>query len=275
MELATTLKMVEFEHKHPVRPGLELFSEIATSLVAGFKNSVEGLATHFKKTEGQYLGLSGDVHKSKKALQTRDYSSMMEISVPVPIGFKGDLVAYGRFLVSSADKVTEYLSAVDSLKKTIAFMLTNPTLPVDVNKGVMHLNDINAIKTQYAEESSQYIGDGTASVLPLGSCIARNADWDTVVTIATELDHYIDKHNNRALLQDAEEIDRLLDKLVERQRTGKLTNVSLDTVRELSASVYTIAVMLEFYAVNFYRAMAYVHAVEEIGKKINFVTKGK
>ena len=171
MELATTLKLVEFEHKHPVRPGLELFSEIATSLVAGFKTSIDALSTHFKKTEGQYLGLSGDVHKSKKALQTRDYSTMMDIAMPVPIGFKGDLIAYGRFLVSSADQVTQYLSAVDSLKRTISFMLTNPTLPVDVNKGVMQLNDINSIKAKYTEESAQFIGDGSGSTLPLGSCI--------------------------------------------------------------------------------------------------------
>lgn len=275
MELATTLKLVEFEHKNPVRPGLELFSEIAASLVAGFKNTVDSLNIHFKKTEGQYLGLSGDVHKSQKALQTRDYSSMMDISVPVPIGFKGDMIAYGRFLMSSADQVTQYLSAVESLKRTIAFMLTNPTMAVDVNKGIMSLNEINEIKSKYHEESDLYISDAGSSTKPLSACIARNSDWETVIKIATELDHYIDKHNNRSLLNDADEIDRLLGKLVDRQRTGKLSNVSLDTVRELSSSVYTIAVMLEFYAVNFYRAMSYVHSVEEIGKKINFVTKGK
>lgn len=275
MNLATTLKLVEFEHKNPVRPGLELFSEIATSLVAGFKQTTENLAAHFKRAEGQYLGLSGDVHKAQKSLQTRDYSSMMEISVPVPIGFKGDLIAYGRFLVSSADQVSEYLKAIDSLKRTISFMLTNPTMVVDVNKGIMSQEEVSNIKTKYLEESSQYISDEGSSTKTLGDCIARNVDWETVVKIATELDHYISKHSNRSLLNDADEIDRLLGKLVERQRSGKLSNVSLDTVRELSASVYTIAIMLEFYAVNFYRAMAYVHSVEEIGKKINFVTKGK
>lgn len=263
-------QVVAMEAGNPLIPGMELFGRIGPSIASGFHEALSTVRGFFSSHEN--IPFDNSAKQAEKSLAKLDYAGIMDIPMPVPEGFIGNIHEYGILLSGIVIKLGTINGGLNDVIKNLSIMVSNPSMAMDSSKMAPSIGDVvnemDVKEPLFAEYLDPHRGHST---LPFGKLVARNKDWSDVVETAEKLQRAIATLNKKDTLAKAGEIERLLDKAIAMYKVGKFSEISGDWLEQLSGNVYHIATLLEWYSVIYYRSIAYLRAVQDIGVKLNTI----
>jgi len=265
-ELYLAHQVVAMEADNALIPAMELFGRVGPALRHGFNDVLDKLNSFF--TLQRAIPLSNEHKKARDSLSRMNYASILDVPMPVPEGFKGDLAGYADYLSSCLDILAGTNKALGETAKALAVAVSSPDQPME-SITADYIKSLAKSKDEAVSGADQYLDAHSSSAsVPFGKLVKRNNDWAEVITSADKLKQSLATLDKKDTITKANEVDRLLDRVITQHTKGIRKEVDSQWIRSLSESVYQLAVLLEFYSVTYYRALAYLQSVEDISKKL-------
>jgi hypothetical protein len=252
--------------------GVGILLQHGAGLMESFNGIVDGLKTFFTATPSTAF-LPDDYKRVEKTLHNVSYGAITNIGMPVPEGFKGDLIGYASYLQKSVDACSEVNIVLDDLYRVVSVCLTNPTMPQETSLPGQQKEKKIGVEELKKEATKFFDPNSSNTNLPFGKVIRRNSDWPLVVRETTALEEALARFNKKILLEKAKKLDVVIEKLIKQRKNKPEFAIDTAWLKYVAEQTYHIAVMLEFSAVTYYRCLAYFQSVDSISQKLIAATK--
>lgn len=255
------------------RAGLESNDGVAILLQHGedfietFSGMVKGIKSIF--ATNKTVEVIPNTYKSvATALSSVNYATIDNIAMPVPEGFKGNLIGYGEYLLESVQTCKLAVQLLDLVYKEVSVSLTNPERPQETLLPTLEKTANQAID-KAKKGAALFLNPNTSvSALPLSKVIRRSADWVDVVKIVNNLNDEVSRLNRKEVLDKAEKLDDLIGKLIKQRKNRPEFSVDTEWLKFVINHTYLCAEYMEFLAITHYRLLAYFHSVDGISQKL-------
>ncbi len=203
-----------------------------------------------------------------KVLHNLNYAAVNNVGLPVPEGFKGDMVGYSNYLADSVAVCAFVNVLLDDTYRHVSVCLTNPSSPQETLLPDLQKNaNVDIEKTK--KDAAVFLDPNSSNAtIPYGKLIRRNADWSLVVRGTDTLKTDLARLNKKAILEKAKNLDIAIGKLIKQRKNKPEFIIDTAWLKYIANNTYLIAVYLEFSAVTYYRCLSYFNSVDGISKKL-------
>lgn len=254
--------------------GVGILVQNVSSFMEGFNDIVGGLTTFFNAAPPTAF-LPNNYKGVEKTLHGVNYAAINTLGMPVPEGFKGDMVGYANYLIKSTETCAFVNVLLDDIYKLVSVCLTNPNMPQETSLPSLQKagnHDVEKVR----DEASIFLDPNLSnSTLPYGKIIRRNSDWSLVVHNTDSLKTVLARIDKRGMLDRAKKLDATIEKLIQQRKNKPEFIIDTAWLKYVAEHTYLIAVYLEFTAVTYYRCLAYFQSVDGISQKLIAATKEK
>lgn len=248
---------------HGVLPGLLNAFQNAGSAISSMADPVVDMAAMVKS----YLGF-------KPMIKFSSYSNHSSILIPVPEGFQGDMLAYGKDLVKlSLTVYSDTQRALEDYNIALAAFISNQEDKISAKSNTEFFSRIEKQRTQASAVISEYFpGKTDSSRIQFGQAYKRFTDLEGAVEEAKDLDGIIRKQNLSAISKLVGKISSNLDIVIKNFKLEEYEKVSGPSALNVSRGAYEVAKMVEFLSVLRFRADQYIATVDASVKTLDRAT---
>lgn len=258
-------KHISVAPESPVDDLMTIHRRIAmeSNFLANFSTSVASLLPSLTKSSKRFFaGLSfspvetpntQERPKFVKLLDKHTFLDVGELSIFVPEGFAGNLVAYSKLLKESAEHSGVVLSDVLTPYNAFLASLINGASLKNTHDVLGYLKQNDASRDHLNSDIGKQFAHRKNSRLPMKACTERLADWDEILEVLRLTKTTIESVDRSKVIKAVAETNDLLDALCASAVEGELDNISSNQIRSLSTSTYSVAMEAEFYAITLNR----------------------
>lgn len=198
-------------------------------------------------------------------LRSVDYMNLSEITISVPEGFRGNFLGYFVFLNSVADEMVLFTGKkVAPLYTFLSAFMTNKDakISLDDSSGTYRAmkKEREVIESRFSEFLS---ANDHGAVYKYHDAFSRNADVAHVFELCNAVEDKLNKVDLKSLRDLVSSSVTLLDDIIVQIQRKDIDNVSPEAATTIAEGVYEVASAVESFAVNYYRALAAIAAMEK------------
>lgn len=242
-------------------------AEFFPSLQTSFKGSLDHLSS-LKTLPSSLLTSLTNVNSffSSGKITIDEFKAFNKVKIVVPESFTGNLYDYTNFVKRSNDFLqTKLLPELDIFYARLAAFASNKENKISLLDYSSNYKSLEHDYQELVKESVTYFGKNTHNkrTAELGVTFSdfdqyKNTE-STVKTLAKDL-------SNRQLSQVVDKVKKIsnvLDVIVEDAKKKEFSKASYETVKSLATGIFTLAEMIEFYSVTYYRITELAHVMVE------------
>ena len=253
---------------------LSLESYAQESFIGDFAKRVAGIFHAFKNTPDllEVKGLvkyedQNPLSKEGKAfIQTVNsvaYVDLMKLSATVP---EGMICTYVQILTPLLE-TSEYLKGIQAhvvqpYSLYLASFLSNQNTSMSSESKKFEYDKLEKARdARVAAFNKLYKADSYITQTTVGKVVDRNADWLSVLTMQQKIMTNLEAVNRKAIKSETANCVDYLALITDSLKRNK-TNTTPEAAERLSLGAYQVAKELEFFSVNYYRALGLSAAIE-------------
>lgn len=212
-----------------------------------------------------------------KEITKHSYLEIAPLAAFVPEGLNVTYFKYGAELLLATMHASRILSGGLTAYSTFLAQLINN----DQEKfsTVEHARAYKLLADERAKLNSDlgkcFKNGSTKTEVSLGDVTDRNSDWQHVFQISDNITKLINSVDRKALNKKVAECKDLLAIIIKKIENNQLNDMSPQAIKNLSDGAYQAACELEFYAVVYYKVVAYTTAVDRTVKHFKKVINKK
>jgi len=248
----------------------EIFSSTLPGLLGVFQDSGKVIssmaesAVDMKDMVTSYLSF-------KPKIKFSSYSNHSSILIPVPEGFQGDMLAYGKVLSKLAfDSYTETLRALEDYNVALASFISNKEDKISAKSNTEFFGRMEKRRTEASALIAEFFpGKTDSSRIQFGQAYKRFTDLEGAVEFAKDLDAMTRKQNLSAISKLVDKISANLDVVIKNFKLEDYQKVSGPSALNVSRGAYEVAKAVEFLSVLRYRVDQYIATVDASVKTLD------
>lgn len=248
-------------------------SEIFPSMVSKFNKVFDITADLDNGDKGsfRFTKLTSEQQFLTKEIHTFDFIDIGELKIPVPEGFKGDLLSYCTHL----DKAIKRLKNINTevlnpfYTKLSAFLSS-----ADAKKSLDDLSPmykkIAKDRKEITEDIGEFFVSGALNVEDkLVNVIRRSADFHNLFDTVNQLKNDFHSIDINIIRSNVKKIEETLNIVITRQKEGDLTNASSESIKTLAFGAFEAASEVELFAIIGYKVMVLSTVIDALTVKVN------
>lgn len=203
---------------------------------------------------------------SMKDIPEGNFQDYSRVNVVVPESFTGNLYEYGDFLSRSWSFLQ--LNAIPQLDKfyaTLASFASNKESKISLIDTSAEYKTILAQYEALVNESKAYFGSvrHNSTKSKLGDAFGDFDQFKKAETFARELSKQLSSREVSKILDRVKKISGVLDIVIQDAQAKEYNKASYEAVKSLANATYTLAEIVSFYSVTYYRIIDYSKAMSE------------
>lgn len=200
-----------------------------------------------------------------RLINSHNYINTSKLSMYVPEGFTGSLVAYAEQLLASAVHASSVVSDVlNPYNQFLSGLINSDQTRLSTRDPLAFLDKVKVSREALTQDLAKHFAAGsTITRTEVGKVIQRNKDWETVLLLLPKIKEQVTKVSPTAVNNAMGDTLALLDALKLAVQSGDLANISAQTLRSLSAHTLLVAREVEFYSVTYFRVQVLDKAVQD------------
>lgn len=224
-------------------------------------------------TPAPAVAISGDQKRFLKSLESRSYPTLMPLGAFVPEGLKVTYLDYAAALLPAVQHVEKSVKVLDDFATFLAVIMSNKSALQETASRKKFFVELQQEREHVNKNVQACFGNSTKTDVRVENVVKRNGDWENVLKIGDEMTKAINKIERTHLNKKVAECTEMLERISNQVREGHFDKVSAGVMLDLSDGAYQVASELEFYAVTYYRVLAFSQSVERTMKHIEKVTE--
>lgn len=251
----------------------DIFSGVLPGLLGVFQDagkvvsSMAEPAVNMAELVKSYLGF-------KPRIKLATFSNHSSILIPVPEGFQGDMLDYGKDLVKlSLTVYADTLRALEDYNVALASFISNKEDKISAKSNTEFFGRIEDRRAAANKIIAGYFpGKTDSSRIQFGQAYRRFSDLEGAVEHAKDLDQMTRKQNLSAITKLVDKITGNLDVVIRNFKLEEYQKVSGPSAENVARGAYEVAKMVEFLSVLRFRTDQYIATVDASVKTLEKAT---
>ena len=200
-----------------------------------------------------------------KEITKHNYMDIVSLGAFVPEGLNTTYLKYAEKLMPAAVHASGILSGIISTYSVyLSQLITNKDHKLVTQSFTKVFKELADERESISKDLGKCFKNGsTATDTTIGKVIDRNNDWSKVFHSCNELTKLINIVDRKALNKKVEECSHLLSLIIKKVKQNELENISPQNVENLADGAYAVASELEFFAVTYYKILAYTESINK------------
>lgn len=248
----------------------EVFSGVLPGLLGVFQDAGKVISS-MAEPAVDMAALVKNYLSFKPQIKFSSFSNHSSILIPVPEGFQGDMLDYGKDLVKlSLTVYADTLRALEDYNVALASFISNKDDKISAKSNTEFFGRIEDRRNTASKIIAGYFpGKTDSSRIQFGQAYRRFTDLEGAVENAKDLDQMTRKQNLSAITKLVDKITANLDVVIRNFKLEEYQKVSGPSAVNVSRGAYEVAKMVEFLSVLRFRTDQYIATVDASVKTLD------
>lgn len=199
-----------------------------------------------------------------KEIAKHPYLEICPLAAFVPEGLNATFYKYGAELLLATMHASRILTGgLTAYSTFLAQLVNNDQEKFSTFDHGRAYKALSEERTKLNSDMGKCFKNGsTKTEVSLGDVTDRNTDWQHVFAISDNMTKLINSVDRKALNKKVAECKDLLGIIIKKIENDQFNGMSPQAIKNLSDGAYQAACELEFYAVVYYKVVAYTTAVD-------------
>lgn len=203
-------------------------------------------------------------------LNSVPFEEMENFKVPVPEGFKGNLVSYSSLLIEDKDYFYDtFIPALENFYVILSSVATNKDARLSLRNDTQAYKKLAEMRIA-RDKAQQKFFTSNGHDVQIKFPVAFESK-DQVAVYYSRLNE-LSTHDHSDILRLVKDkivaIGAVISSLVSQTENGTIKNVTPEVVKSLQAGTYEMASQIEFFAIYMYRCMSLISTRETLDAKL-------
>lgn len=260
--------------------GLALEANALSNVVSSIKKyfpdllkGVDGVFTQFMAlgdAKPESVDLSNVETKIVDRLKTVPYEEIDRLTIVVPEGFKGQYLPYFNALneaLSFRDAVTK--PAMEDFYISVSSVLTNRNAKISLKDETRKYRELEKLRNDQNKVVTQYFRPNASDAqMQYQQLVEKNEDVQAVFVESKRLEKRLAEMNLSDMQNHVKRITSALQLLIDQATSGGAEHISPEVGKNLAIGAQEIAHQVEFFSINYFRAIALRNSVISFTQKL-------
>lgn len=208
----------------------------------------------------------------KENISASDFQDFTNVNITIPESFTGNLYEYSEFL----DRSWKFLHAnvfpqLDLFYASLASFASNKEAKILLKDTSKVYDTLESEYDSLSKEATTYFGKvlHNSSTGKLGSAFSDMDQYRNCSKTALRLVEELSNDDIKQINVKLEKIVSVLDTIIEEAKAGNYDRASFESVKSLAKGTYSLARVIEFYPVTYYRVKDLAFSMNENRKVVS------